>query len=323
MKQVIFEQTGLPKDVLRLVDAPMPEPKAHEVRIQVLARNINPSDIMFIQGRYGIQPKLPSSAGFEAVGIIESTDSLQTYPVGTRVLFTALGTWKEYVCAPVNSVVPVPANMSNEIACQAFINPLTAYAMLEESGLKKGDKLLITAGASAWGKLVIQMAKQKGIWVAATVRQDSQKELLYQMGADLVINTDTEKVGGVLRENTPQGVKAIFDAVGGELAGKILSSLEIGGNMYVFGSLSLDNIPLNSGLLIFKNLTIKGFWLTSWMENTSPQMQKTAIKTVFEHLSKESIQVDVASTFPLEKFQEAIRAYETPGRNGKILIVSD
>ena len=321
MKQVIFEQTGLPKDVLRLVDAPMPEPKAHEVRIQVLARNINPSDIMFIQGRYGIQPKLPSSAGFEAVGIIESTDSLQTYPVGTRVLFTALGTWKEYVCAPVNSVVPVPANMSNEIACQAFINPLTAYAMLEESGLKEGDKLLITAGASAWGKLVIQMAKQKGIWVAATVRQDSQKELLYQMGADLVINTDTEKVGGVLRENAPQGVKAIFDAVGGELAGKILSSLEIGGTMYVFGSLSLDNIPLNSGLLIFKNLTIKGFWLTSWMENTSPQMQKTAIKTVFEHLSKESIQVDVASSYPLEKFQEAIQAYETPGRNGKILLM--
>ncbi|TBH73906.1 zinc-dependent alcohol dehydrogenase family protein [Aquirufa nivalisilvae] len=321
MKQVIFEQTGLPKDVLRLVDAPMPEPKAHEVRIQVLARNINPSDIMFIQGRYGIQPKLPSSAGFEAVGIIESTDSLKTYPVGTRVLFTALGTWKEYVCAPVNSVVPVPANMSNEIACQAFINPLTAYAMLEESGLKEGDKLLITAGASAWGKLVIQMAKQKGIWVAATVRQDSQKELLYQMGADLVINTDNEKVGGIMRENAPQGVKAIFDAVGGELAGKILSSLEIGGTMYVFGSLSLDNIPLNSGLLIFKNLTIKGFWLTSWMENTSPLMQKTAIKTVFEHLSKESIQVDVASSYPLEKFQEAIQAYETPGRNGKILLM--
>lgn len=321
MKQVIFEQTGLPKDVLRLVDAPMPEPKAHEVRIQVLARNINPSDIMFIQGRYGIQPKLPSSAGFEAVGIIESSDSLQTYPVGTRVLFTALGTWKEYVCAPVNSVVPVPANMSNEIACQAFINPLTAYAMLEESGLKEGDKLLITAGASAWGKLVIQMAKQKGIWVAATVRQDSQKELLYQMGADLVINTDNEKVGGIMRENAPHGVKAIFDAVGGELAGKILSSLEIGGTMYVFGSLSLNNIPLNSGLLIFKNLTIKGFWLTSWMENTSPQMQKTAIKTVFEHLSKESIQVDVASSYPLEKFQEAIQAYETPGRNGKILLM--
>lgn len=321
MKQVIFEQTGLPKDVLRLVDAPMPEPKAHEVRIQVLARNINPSDIMFIQGRYGIQPKLPSSAGFEAVGIIESTDSLQTYPVGTRVLFTALGTWKEYVCAPVNSVVPVPVNMSNEIACQAFINPLTAYAMLEESGLKEGDKLLITAGASAWGKLVIQMAKQKGIWVSATVRQDSQKELLYQMGADLVINTENEKVGGIMRENAPNGVKAIFDAVGGELAGKILSSLEIGGTMYVFGSLSLNNIPLNSGLLIFKNLTIKGFWLTSWMENTSPQMQKTAIKTVFEHLSKESIQVDVASSYPLEKFQEAIQAYETPGRNGKILLM--
>ncbi|NGZ43309.1 zinc-binding dehydrogenase [Cytophagaceae bacterium 50C-KIRBA] len=322
MKQVIFEQTGLPKDVLQWVDAPMPEPKAHEVRIQVLARNINPSDIMFIQGLYGIQPKLPCSAGFEAVGIIETTDSTSVFPVGTRVIFTAIGTWKEYVCVPVNSVIPIPANMSNEMACQAFVNPLTAYAMLEESGLKEGDKLLITAGASAWGKLVIQMAKQKGIWVGATVRQASQKKHLYDLGADLVIDTENEKVTKLIKEQAPNGVQAVFDAVGGILAAQALSCLEIGGTMYVFGLLSLENIPLNSGLLIFKNLTVKGFWLSSWMENASHETRKTAIKTVFEHLSKESIQVDIASTFPLEKFQEAICAYETPGRNGKVLIVS-
>lgn len=322
MKQVIFEQTGLPKDVLRWVDAPMPEPKTNEVRIKVLARNINPSDIMFIQGLYGIQPKLPCSAGFEAVGVIESTDSLQVFPIGTRVIFTAIGTWKEYVCVPVNSIIPVPTNMSNEMACQAFINPLTAYAMLEESSLKEGDKLLITAGASAWGKLVIQMAKQKGIWIGATVRQASQKKHLYDLGADIVIDTENEKVTKLIREQAPQGVQAIFDAVGGQLAAQALNCLAIGGTMHVFGLLSLENIPLNSGLLIFKNLQVKGFWLSQWMENLNPEKRKTAISTVFEHLSKESIQVDVATTYPLEKFQDAINAYLTPGRNGKVLIVS-
>ncbi len=323
MKQVIFEQTGLPKDVLKLVESPMPEPQPHELRIKVVARNINPSDIMFIQGLYGIQPKLPCSAGFEAVGLIETTDSNQSYPIGTRVIFTAIGTWKEYVCVPANSVIPVPTNMSNEMACQAFINPLTAYAMLEASGLKEGDKLLITAGASAWGKLVIQMAKQKGIWVAATVRQAAQKRHLYDLGADLVVDTENEKVSKVIKEKAPQGVQAIFDAVGGQLAAQILNCLEIGGTMHVFGLLSLENIPLNSGLLIFKNLSVKGFWLTSWMESLSPEKRFSAIKTVFEHLAKESIQMDVATTYPLENFQEAIEAYQTPMRNGKVLIVSD
>ncbi|MHA8052422.1 zinc-dependent alcohol dehydrogenase family protein [Aquirufa sp. Wall-65K1] len=323
MKQVIFEQTGLPKDVLKLVESPMPEPQPHELRIKVVARNINPSDIMFIQGLYGIQPKLPCSAGFEAVGLIETTDSNQSYPIGTRVIFTAIGTWKEYVCIPVNSVIPVPTNMSNEMACQAFINPLTAYAMLEASGLKEGDKLLITAGASAWGKLVIQMAKQKGIWVAATVRQAAQKRHLYDLGADLVVDTENEKVSKIIKEKAPQGVQAIFDAVGGQLAAQILNCLEIGGTMHVFGLLSLENIPLNSGLLIFKNLSVKGFWLTSWMESLSSEKRFSAIKSVFEHLAKESIQMDVPTTYPLENFQEAIEAYQTPGRNGKVLIVSD
>lgn len=321
MKQVIFEQTGLPEEVLQYVDAAMPEPKEQEVRIKVLARNINPSDIMFIQGMYGIQPKLPCSAGFEAVGIIDACDRSSLYPLGTRVIFTAIGTWKEYVCVPVHSLIPVPENMSNEVACQAFINPLTAYAMLEESGLQAGDKLLITAGASAWGKLVIQMAKQKGIWVAATVRQEAQKQLLYPLGADLVINTEEEKISARMKESAPQGVPCIFDAVGGKLAAQILPSLAYGGTMHVFGLLSLENIPLNSGLLIFKNLNVKGFWLTSWMEKSSPEKRKQAIHTVFQHLSNSSLQVDIAGTFPLEEFQAAIKAYNSPGRNGKVLLM--
>lgn len=322
MKEVIFEATGLPKDVLQLKESEKPEPKPHEVQIRVTARNINPSDIMFVRGMYGITPKLPSSAGFEASGVVTKSDKAGKVPVGTRVMFTTIGTWREFLCVPVALVIPVPEGMSDEVACQAFVNPITAYAMIEKSGLQPGDWLLITAGASAFGKFAIQMAKAKGIKVAATVRHETQKEILKNLGADLVINSEKEKLQKVIAEHTESGVSVIFDAVGGVLGAKALASLKHGGKMMVFGLLSLENIPLNSGLLIFKDLKVEGFWLSSWMESLSDSEKGKAIKTVFGFLIQHSEQVDVAGKYPLEQFKEAIEAYETPGRNGKILLVS-
>lgn len=312
----------MPEEVLKLVDAPMPEPKPHEVLVKVTARNINPSDIMFVRGMYGITPKLPSSAGFEACGVVEQSDTEGKVPVGTRVMFTAIGTWKEYVCVPAAMVIPVPPPMPDEVACQAFVNPMTAYGMIQTSGLKEGEWLLITAGASAFGKFAIQLAKAKGIRVACTVRHDAQKEMLENLGADLVINSETEKVQKVVMEKTGEGVSVIFDAVGGVLGARALASLRPGGKMMVFGLLSLENVPMNSGLLIFKNLKIEGFWLTTYMENMATDERNQAFKDVFGFLIQNSEKVDVTAKYPLEEFNEALAAYETAGRNGKILIVS-
>jgi NADPH:quinone reductase-like Zn-dependent oxidoreductase len=237
-------------------------------------------------------------------------------------MFTAIGTWREYLCVPASLVIPVPHGMSDEVACQAFVNPMTAFGMIEKSGLKSGDWLLITAGASAFGKFAIQMAKAKGIMVACTVRHDSQKDYLKELGADLVINTEKEKLQKVIAENTGEGVSVVFDAVGGVLGAKALASLKAGGRMMVFGLLSLENIPLNSGLLIFKNITVEGFWLSTWMESMSESERKSAFKSVFGFLLASDSKVDVGATFPLEQFKEAIEAYETQGRNGKILLMS-
>ena len=322
MKEVIFEQVGMPQEVLILKESDLPEPKAHEVQIRVTARNINPSDIMFVRGMYGITPKLPSSAGFEASGVVSKSDEAGKVPVGTRVMFTAIGTWREYVCVPAALVIPVPAAMPDEVACQAFVNPMTAYGMIEKSGLKSGDWLLITAGASAFGKFAIQMAKAKGIKVACTVRQDTQKSYLEGVGADLVINTEKEKLQKVIAEHAPEGISVVFDAVGGVLGAKALATIKAGGRMMVFGLLSLENIPLNSGLLIFKNIAVEGFWLSSWMESMDDQTRMLAFKAVFGFLLTAGSQVDVAGKYPLEQFKEALEAYETAGRNGKILLIS-
>lgn len=323
MQELIFEQTGMPKEVLQLRESPIPTPKPNEVLVKVKARNINPSDVMFIRGMYGITPKLPSSAGFEASGVVELGDEAGKVKAGTRVMFTAIGTWREYVCVPAALVISVPPQMPDEVACQAFVNPMTAYGMIEESGLQAGEWLLITAGASAFGKFAIQMAKAKGIKVAVTVRHDSQKEVLEKLGADLVVNTEKEKLQKVVPEKTEGGVQVIFDAVGGMLGAKALACLRPKGRMMVFGALALENMPVNSGLLIFKNLKIEGFWLSTWVEEMTPEARMMAFQTVFGFLMKEDSKIDIAGKYPLSEFKAALEAYEKPGRNGKILLVSE
>ena len=318
MKQVVFHETGLPENVLQLEEIEKPTPAAKEALIRITARNINPSDMMFVQGLYGITPKLPSSAGFEASGVVEES---ATFPKGTRVMFTSVGTWKEYTCVPDAGLIPIPDGMTDEVACQAFVNPVTAYGMLETSGLQKGGSLLITAGASAWGKVVIQLAAMRGIHVIATVRQADQKQTLLDLGATAVIDVATDSLTKKVRDIFPEGVDYVFDAVGGDQGAKALNCLRTGGKMLVFGLLSQEPIPLNSGLLIFKKLRVEGWWLSSWWEELGSAGIQKAIKAVFSLLLSQEIKLDIQATYPLEQFKEAIIDYQTPGRTGKILLI--
>lgn len=321
MKAAIFEQTGNPTEVVNYVDVPKSEPGAGEVRVKVKAANINPSDVMFIRGMYGITPQLPSSAGFEAAGIIDAVGEGVNLPVGVEVIFSHIGVWKEYVVTKAKGIIPKPKPMSFEFACQAFVNPFTAYGMLEVSGLQSGDWLLITAGASAYGKLVIQLAAKKGIKTIATVRREEQKEMLMAIGATHVINTETEKMPkSILAVTDGKGVNAVFDAVGGTLGARALASLATGGTMHVFGLLSLENLPLNSGLMIFKNLTIKGFWLTTYLESLSKEQREKAFTEVLGGLASSDLKLDIEATYPLSQVKEALAHYEREGRTGKIIL---
>lgn len=321
MLAIQFSELGKPTEKLMLTEVPKPIAKAGEVLVKVTACNINPSDIMFVQGLYGLQPELPSSAGFEAAGLIEEAGPGTHLQPGTKVVFTSIGVWQEYVSLSEKAVIPVPKEIPDEVACQLFVNPLTAYAMLEVSGLKSGEKLLLTAGASAFSKFVIQLAREKGIEVYATVRHEHQKEELSKLGVHLTVNSEQDSLTrAILSETDGHGIDAVFDAVGGKLGMQALNCLSNGGTMYTYGLLSLQNIPLNSGLLIFKNLTVKGFWLTSWLYSLDGEERKKAITFLLSRFLNGQMKAPVEATYALKEFKKAIEHFEKPGRSGKIIL---
>lgn len=321
MRSVLFEETGKLPVVLQVQDLPLPTPKPGEVRIRVLASPINPSDTMFIQNMYGIRPQLPSRAGFEGMGVIDALGDGVKLPVGAKVSFTTIGSWSEYVVVHAGTIIQVPDQMENETAAQLFINPFTAYAMVQATGVQAGEWLMLTAAGSAFGQMVIQLCKVKGIRTIGTVRRNQGVAELKSLGADEILNTEEDKLSKRVMEITEgKGVKAVLDAVGGKTGALALQCLAYGGTMYVYGALSLENIPVNSGTMIFKSLTIKGFWLTDWMRRADESMRKEVQETVIELLASKKIVLPVEATYPLSDIQKAVAHADSTGRTGKIIL---
>ena len=321
MKRIVFEKPGKPSAILQVEEMTKPQPQADEVLIKVLASPINPSDIMFVQDLYGIRPQLPSAAGFEGVGIVEEVGENVKMAVGTRVSFTGIGSWGEYVLTNHRTLIAVPDNMSDEVAAQLFVNPFTAVAMVEETGVKEGEWLMITACASALGKMVIQICKMRGIKTIGTVRRNDLTDELKALGADEIINTAEEDLPKRVKEITNyKGAKAVLECVGGQTASEAVKCLGRGGVMLIYGLLSLENPSIDIGLMIFRELSLKGFWLTDWMRRVAPETRQRVAQEVITLLATGQVQLPIEATYNLDQIAEAVTHADAHGRWGKILV---
>lgn len=321
MKSILFEQPGKPVDVLKPTEVALPQPGPSEVRVKVVAAPVNPSDIMFVQNLYGIRPQLPSGAGFEGMGIVDALGEGVQMRTGMRVSFTSVGTWGEYAIAHQRSLIPVPDAMSDEVAAQLFVNPFTAYAMVQDASVPEGGWLLLTAAGSAFGKMVIQLCKMRGINTIGTVRRDDHTDELKALGLNEVVNMETENLAARVKQITDgQGVTCVLDAVGGHTATEALKCLAKGGTMLIYGVLSLQDPEINAGLLIFRELTVKGFWLTDWMRRVESHVRQEVAQNVITLLATGKIQLPVEASYPLDQIAEAVEHADRPGRWGKILL---
>lgn len=321
MKTIQFEQTGKPADILKAIEKDQPEPDSGEVRIRVGASPINPSDIMFVQNLYGIRPQLPSGAGFEGMGVIDAVGEGVQMQAGQRVSFTGVGAWSEYVIAHHKALIPVPDEINDDVAAQLFVNPFTAFAMVEESGVPEGGWLMITACASAFGKMAIQLCQQRGIRTIGTVRHNDLNDELSALGLTEIINTETDDMAARVKQITNgQGVACVLDAVGGHTASEAMKCLAKGGTMLIYGLLSMQDPTFNAGLIIFRELTIRGFWLTDWMRRVDAATRQRVAGDVIGMLASGKITMPVEATYSLDEITKAVDHANAPGRWGKILV---
>ncbi|XP_024535476.1 enoyl-[acyl-carrier-protein] reductase, mitochondrial-like [Selaginella moellendorffii] len=319
---------GDPAAACKVVMTPTPVPGRGQVLLKVLCRPVNPSDVLCIQGRYsGVPKEFPFVPGLEGMGEIrELGDGVTGFSRGQRVfhIFPGAGSWQEYALVPAADIIPIPDVISNEIAAQFFVNPWSAFGMLEVLGVPEGEYVLQTAAGSVLGRMFIQLAHHRGVKTINLVRRDEQKEELKAIGADEVINLKDEGIVKQVSEITGGKMAyAAIDAVGGEVTKVVCSSVRPRGTVLSYGALD-GKMDAHADVrdLINRQVKLHGFHLSRWVDTfDAPGVRKVA-DTIFELMAKGVMVPLVGEKFPLERAKEAIRKSLSTARGGKVLLVS-
>jgi NADPH:quinone reductase len=221
---VVFDEIG-DADVLHIVDEPLVDPAAGEVRVRIEAIGVNRADQMMRTGVYARPARLPHARlGCEGTGIVDAVaPDVDNIAVGDAVIIIAVpdmdirGTYAEYTNVPATAVIPRPMGLDPSTAAALWMVYSTAYgALIEKAKMQPGDHILITAASSAVGLAAIQVANQIGAIPIAATRNSAKKNDLLSAGAAAVITTDTDDVVEAATKHTNgNGVDIIFDSVMG------------------------------------------------------------------------------------------------------------
>jgi len=322
--QAQFDKFGDPADVVVLKEnQPVKHIAPNQLLIKVKASPINPSDLLYVKGHYLKKPEsFPATSGFEGAGeVIEIGSEVKTVTVGQRVHFLSLGTWSEYSIASPDSIIPLPDGISYELGCQIFINPATAYGLLDASGAQPGEWILQTAAGSALGRVLIRLANIKGIKTINLVRRAEQVAELKALGADEVVVSTSENVVERVKAITGgKGVRNIFDCVAGDTS-DLQQTLSYLGTIWVYGVLGGPAKP-NVNLLFAENSAIRGFHVETYLRNIPKERVVGLFTELFGYYLSKKIDLPYTSFNIKTQLREAILDSVKEGKVKKTVLVS-
>jgi trans-2-enoyl-CoA reductase len=298
------------------------EPGVDEVLVRMLAAPINPADLNVIEGTYGELPPLPCSIGNEGVGVVERVGaSARGFALGQTVLPLAFGTWVDQMVLPAESLVALPEGLDPLQVAMLAVNPATAWRMIHDfAKLQPGDWIVQNAANSGVGRSVIQLAKALGLRTLNVVRR---AELIHELragGSDVVVTEDTDLraeartlCGGVLP-------KLGLNAVGGASALNVANAICAGAPLVTYGAMGRQPLKIPNGLLIFKNISFRGFWLRRWKESAPNAEVQATYQKLAGYLAAGVLHTPVHKVFPLDQALEAIAEAAQEKRSGKVLL---
>ena len=326
-KIVRFYEVGGP-EVLKLEDLPLPEPGNGEVRLRVEAIGLNRAEVMFREGRYLVNPTLPSKLGYEASGVVEAVGPdvdkkllQQRFSTVPSFMANEYGVYGEVAIVPTYALASYPDNLSAAQGTAIWMQYLTAYgALVHDAHVGHGDFVIITASSSSVGLAAIQIAKAEGAVSIATTRTSKKKSELLALGADHVIATAEEDLVHRVHEiSGGKGARVIFDPIAGAGIEQLASVAAQGGTIYEYGALSGEPTPFPLFTALSKALSVRGYTLFDVV--AIPDVRRQAEAYIFDKLKSGQFKPHIAKTFPLSQIVEAHRYMEANEQIGKIIVM--
>ncbi|XP_034875164.1 enoyl-[acyl-carrier-protein] reductase, mitochondrial isoform X2 [Mirounga leonina] len=281
VRALVYGHHGDPAKVVELKNLELAAVGGSDVHVKMLAAPINPSDINMIQGNYGLLPKLPAVGGNEGVG--------QVVAVGGSVTGVKPGDW----------VIPASAGL--------------------------GDCVIQNASNSGVGQAVIQIAAALGLRTVNVVRDrpDLQKltDRLKSLGAEHVLTEEElrkHEMKNFFKDMPPP--RLALNCVGGKSSTELLRHLAPGGTMVTYGGMAKQPVIASVSQLIFKDLKLRGFWLSQWKKDHSPAQFKELIVTLCGLISRGQLTAPACSEVPLQDYQRALEASVQPFVSSKQIL---
>lgn len=321
-------------DNLALVEIDDPAaPAPGEITVRVRASSLNYHDYAVVKGMLPTADKrIPMSDGAGEITAIG--EGVSGYAVGDMVVSTFFPDWLDgilpaggfqrvpgdgidgYACemvtAPATAFTPVPAGYTAAEAATLTCAGLTAWrALFVDNAIKPGDTVLVQ-GSGGVSVFALQFAKMAGARVIATSSSDAKLERLAALGADHLINyRETEAWGSKVLELTGgQGVDCVVEVGGPGTLDQSMMATRIGGHIALIGVLTGFAGPVQTGLLMGKNLRVQGLTVGSRQQQVDmiAAIEANGIKPVLD------------KHFPLAELANAFRHQESGAHFGKIVV---
>ncbi|QXX74802.1 NAD(P)H-quinone oxidoreductase [Methylovirgula sp. HY1] len=326
MRQVYFDGTGAP-DVIRIGEAPVPQPGPGKVLVEVVAAGINRPDCIQRSGNYPPPAGESNIPGLEISGrVVALGEGVTTLREGDAVCaLLGSGGYADYALAEAPLCLPVPRPLSLVEAGGLPETFFTVYDNVFTRGrLRPGETFLVHGGSSGIGSTAIQLAKLFGATVITTAGSPEKCAFCKTLGADLAIDYKTEDfVEAVKKFTQKKGVDVILDMVGGAYMQKNLSILAVEGRLVQIAFLQSSIVEnFNFMLVMLKRLTLTGSTLRSRSLAQKAEVAEALRAKVWPLLDDGKAKPIIHATFPLEDARTAHEMMESSSHAGKILLLT-
>lgn len=331
MKCILMTRSGTP-DVLQLAEIEKPQIKsANEVLVRIHATGVNPVDTKLRSRGTYYPDRMPAILGCDGAGIIEAVGAaVRHFKPGDEVYYCYggigghPGNYAEYNLVEESVLAHKPSRLDFATAAAAPLVLITAWeALNDRTRMKKGDTVLIHAGAGGVGHVVIQLAKAAGCTVITTVSSDDKAAFVKGLGADHVLRYRSDDVVKQVLEITGgRGVDISFDTVGGKVLeqcfkctrpyGDIVSLLQPGTDTD-WKQLRMYNQRLSLELMLSP-------LFYGWKEALAHHGE--ILRECAKLFDQGQLRLHIAKTLPLDAAAEAHRLIEQGGMTGKLVLVN-
>ncbi len=322
-RRVVIEGPGGISD-LRIVEGPVPDLQANEVRISVHAFSINFGDLLCVQGLYPTMPPYPFTPGFDAAGtVVEVGNAVTSFRPGDAVVAAmgkTLGAHATAVTCPENDVQFMHPRLNFEEACALPIVAMTMIDAFRKANLKAGERILIQTAAGGTGLIAVQLAKHAGAEIFATASSQHKLDYLANVGVHHGINYhEVDFESEIKRLTKGKGVGVVINTLPGDGISKGMRCLAAGGRYIELAMTALKSAKAIDLSVLSNN---QSFFSVDLRKLGLEDVEKAReYRIEFKRLLDEGIiSATIYKVFEFDDVADAYRALENRSNIGKIVV---